>query len=184
MKQAEPLIKIAIVGPESTGKSELAAALALHYKTVWVKEYARDCLTNLNRDYDYHDLLKIAQGQMQTEDETASKRNQTNECKILFCDTNLTVIKIWSNYKYQKCEEWITSEIKKRHYDLHLLTDIDLPWQADPLRENPDNRKKLFELYYNELQQQQVKFEVVSGLGTHRINNAITVIDKLIIKSQ
>lgn len=177
------VIKIAIVGPESTGKSELAAALALHYNTLWVKEYARDFLNHLNRGYEYADLLEIAKGQMELEDDAICNiplmgPNSFRDSGLLFCDTNLAVIKIWSEYKYGKSDDWITAEIKKRKYSLHLLTDIDLPWQYDPLRENPDNRKEIFDLYHRELKQQQVKFEVVSGIEKNRIANAISLVDK------
>jgi NadR type nicotinamide-nucleotide adenylyltransferase len=185
-----PVLKIAIVGPESTGKSELAAALAAHYKTPWVKEYAREYLTNLNRNYNYDDLLEIAKGQVLAEKKTIKNTTDNispmgpdsyGDRRLLFFDTNLTVVKIWSEYKYGICDEWITSEVKNRKYDLHLLTDIDLPWQADPLRENPDNRKELFDLYFNELKHQQVAFEIVKGLGTERIRNAITIIENLLL---
>lgn len=180
------VIKIAIVGPESTGKSELAAALALHYNTIWVKEYAREFLNHLNRGYEYADLLEIAKGQMKLEDDAICNipslgSNSYMNKSLLFCDTNLAVIKIWSEYKYGKSDDWITTEIKKRKYSLHLLTDIDLPWQYDPLRENPDNRKEIFDLYQSELIQQQVKFEVVSGIEKMRITNAIKLIDKHLI---
>lgn len=177
-----PLIKrIAIIGPESTGKSELSEALALHYKTVWVKEYAREYLDTLGRDYVYNDLLKIAKGQMLIEDETAQHAQTRNpKPEIIFCDTNLIVIKIWSEFKYGKCDDWIVNEIKSRKYFLYLLTDIDLPWQPDPLREHPHKRKELLGIYVNELKNQQVDFEIVSGVGEARLKNAVRIIDRLI----
>lgn len=180
------LFKIAIVGPESTGKSELAAALALHYNTLWVKEYAREYLNQLNRGYEYADLLEIAKGQMKLEDDGVCNINPLlpdsfQDRALLFCDTNLAVIKIWSDYKYGKCDDWISNEIMKRKYSLHLLTDIDLPWQYDPLRENPDNRREIFDLYHSELKQQQVTFEVVSGIEKKRIANAISIVEKHLI---
>ena len=178
------VIKIALVGPESTGKSDLAAALALHYNSTWVKEYAREYLNNLKRDYEYADLVKIAKGQIELEEKAILIANENiaplGARGLLFCDTNLTVIKIWSEFKFGKCDEWITKEIKNRPYDIHLLTDIDLPWQDDPLRENPNNRKELFELYVSELKQQEVPLEIVSGLGDERVKNAIAIIEKLI----
>ena len=108
--------RIAIVGSESTGKSELSEALAEHYNTVWVPEYAREYLEKINRAYVFEDLKIIADGQMHLEDAYEKKTNN-----ILFCDTNLTVIKIWSEFKFGKIDDWIINEIKKRKYDLHLL---------------------------------------------------------------
>lgn len=181
--------RIAIVGPESTGKSELAAALAAHYHTLWVREYAREYLNSLGRDNIYDDLLLIAKGQMRTEEDTVTKvggdakhrqkKPQTLNLnpETIFCDTNLTVIKIWSDFKYGKCDNWILNELKSRTYFLHLLTDIDLPWQADPQREHPHKRKELFEIYLNELKNQQVDFEIVSGIGAERLANAVSIIE-------
>ena len=72
--------------------------------------------------------------------------------KLLICDTNLLVIKVWLNYKYGTCPQWIIDAIKNTHYDLYLLTAIDLPWQPDHLRENPNDREELFKIYLKELE--------------------------------
>ena len=138
--------KIAIVGPESTGKSTLAEGLAKHYQTVWVPEYARGYLNKLGRGYDQSDLIKIAHGQLRLEDEW-----ENDAKRFLFCDTNLVVIKIWSDFKYGNCAPEILQRMHERKYDLHLLTNIDLPWEADPQREHPDKRLELFNLYEKDL---------------------------------
>ncbi len=176
---------IAIVGPESTGKSELSAALASHYKTIWVKEFAREFLEGINRQYKYDDLLQIAKGQLKLEEEEMQKLISSSlhsdlKTPLMFCDTNLTVIKVWSEFKYQRCDKWILNQIKTRKYFLHLLTDIDLPWQDDPLREHPQQRKELFNIYYDELINQKADFEIVSGINEERITNAIQIIDSRI----
>ncbi|MFW5872398.1 MAG: AAA family ATPase, partial [bacterium] len=105
-------IKIAIVGPESTGKSTLSKQLALYFKTAWVPEYARDYLNKLGRPYKQSDLLLIAQEQIALEEKAAANH------EMVFCDTNLLVIKIWSEFKYQSCHPWILKSIKERKYDL------------------------------------------------------------------
>jgi len=124
------MLKIGIVGPESTGKSELAMQLAAHYKCNWVKEYAREFLEKLKRYYIYDDLKRMAQGQIQLEDEALKEKKD-----FLFCDTTLMVIKVWSQFKYNKVDDWILNEYQNRKYDFYLLCDIDLQWQYDPLRE-------------------------------------------------
>ena len=124
--------KIAIVGPESTGKSLLSEQLSNHYNTAWVPEVARDYLHKLNRPYTFDDLSVIAKLQLK-EEERLSKTAK----HFLFCDTNLIVIKVWSDFKYGRTEKWIVDAIQKSDYSLHLLTDIDLPWEDDPLREHP-----------------------------------------------
>jgi NadR type nicotinamide-nucleotide adenylyltransferase len=167
------LIRIAITGPESTGKSDLAKALAEYYQTVWVPEYAREYLNNLNRDYIYKDILLIAKGQVKGEEEILEKTN-----RFLFADTEMIVLKIWCEVKYRKCHPWILNQLAKQKYDLYLLTDIDLPWQPDPLREHPDKRRELFNLYLDELKKKDLPFEIVSGFGDQRLANAIEIIEK------
>ena len=91
--------KVAVIGPECTGKSELSEFLAGHFETGWVPEYARGYLNNLVRPYELHDLLAIAHGQIRIEDEWTRDSN-----RLLFCDTNLYVIKVWSEFKFGTCD--------------------------------------------------------------------------------
>ncbi len=159
--------KIAIVGPESTGKSTLSQALAQQFGAGWVPEYARQYLNELGREYHKDDLLSIAKGQLAMEDEACKKHD------LVFCDTNLLVIKIWSDYKYGECDAWITQKIQERKYDLHLLTFIDLPWQDDAQREHPHAREELFRIYENELKKLNIEYFIVKGKNDERQINAI-----------
>ena len=171
-KTDEMIRRIAITGPESTGKSVLAEQLASHFHTSWVPEYARAYLEKLEKPYVEHDLLMIAKGQLEREE------TQTNLAeKYLFCDTELLVIKIWSEVKYNHCDPWIMEAIETHRYDLYLLCDIDLPWQYDPLREHPHKRQYLYDLYYNELKSRQFPFAVIRGSGPDRLSNALKTID-------
>jgi len=167
-------LKIAITGPESTGKSVLARDLAGHYHTDWIPEYARGFLDSLSRPYHYDDILHIAKQQVNS----INNATKINSAKFLFCDTELTVIKIWCKYKYGRCHPWILERHKEQVFDLYLLTDIDLPWQPDPLREHPDRRQELFDLYKKELGKQQWPFEIVGGSGQSRLQNAIRIIEE------
>jgi len=166
------IYRIAITGPESTGKSELSTKLAAHYGTVWVQEYARKYLDNLGRPYEEADILKIAHGQYEAEKRLFSSANQ-----YLFCDTEFITLKIWSEFKYDSCETWIAEKIKNHSYHLYLLCNIDLPWQLDPLREHPDKRNELFQLYLDELKANNFPYEIISGAGNSRLQQAIEVID-------
>ena len=151
----------------------LAEALANHYNTRWVPEYAREYLEHLDRPYEQQDILAIAKGQLKREQEAYTAANS-----YLFCDTELIVTKIWSEVKYGSCDPWILDHINKNRYDLYLLCDIDLPWMDDPLREHPHLRDHLFHLYHEELRTRGFPFKVISGIGTRRLFHAIQAIEK------
>lgn len=171
---SDRLCRIAVTGPESTGKSALAESLAEYFHTVWVPEYARTYLEKLGRAYAYEDIVEIARGQMQSEEEKAAEARN-----VLVCDTELLVTKIWSTFKFQQCDPWILEQMKKPRYDVYLLCDIDLPWQQDPLREHPGQRKELFQLYLNELKMLGIPFGIVRGTGADRLKNALNIITVL-----
>jgi NadR type nicotinamide-nucleotide adenylyltransferase len=163
--------KIAIIGPESTGKSTLSQQLALHYKTAWVAEYAREYLHALHREYDENDLLQIAKGQIKAED---SKQGEA-ENGLFFCDTDLYVIKVWSEHKYHICHPWILQQIARRQYDLYLLTYIDVPWQDDPQREypQPDMRAYFYHVYRDIVIHSGVPWADIRGSKMQRLEKAV-----------
>jgi NadR type nicotinamide-nucleotide adenylyltransferase len=172
---ASSIKKIAVIGPECTGKSELSKYLADYYQTAWVPEYARGYLDNLGRQYQQSDLLNIAKGQLRLEDEFARDAN-----RFLFCDTNLYVLKVWSNFKYGNTDQSILAEINTRKYDLYLLTFVDLPWQSDPLREHPDRRQELYSIYLQEMQNQTTPYVEIKGEGNIRTTAAVDAVEKLL----
>ena len=136
---------IVITGPESSGKTTLTKAIAKALNTDYTEEYAREYL-NSNTSYKQEDLLLIAQGQLQKE--------KANANPIAIHDTDLITIKIWSEYKYNQCDPWILEQIEhqKSKNRTYLLCKPDIPWEADPLRENPSNRAELFKIYKKELE--------------------------------
>ena len=168
------MIKVAIVGPESSGKTTLAKMLAEAYGTVWVPEYARKYLTNLRRDYRQQDLLEIVKGQLRLERSLTPNANG-----LLMIDTDMHVIKVWSEHKYGNCDSWILQALDRQDYQLYLLTYPDIRWEEDPLRENPDKGLYFFDIYYQMLQEREVSFEVVKGGLDRRIALARKKIDAL-----
>lgn len=169
------MFKIAITGPESTGKSTLSEKLAHHYNTNFVPEYSRSYLENFVGQYTENDVVEIAK-----EQHNLILEEEKKSSKILIADTEIVVCKIWVEYVFKHSNTTIDNLLKKQDFDLYLLCDIDLPWVYDPLRENPDidERKELFEIYRNTLEQMKVPFEIVSGDNDERVNNAIKVIEK------
>ena len=177
--------KIVVIGPESTGKSSLCKALANHYKTIWVKEFAREYLEHNGANYIFENLYDIAVGQIKIEDEGTNKILATSKVENispLFIDTDLHVIKIWSEYVFNKCDNRLLTEITKREYDLYLLCDIDLPWVKDDLREYPDVkvRQKLFHYYKEEMTAQKTLWKVIRGNYEERLTNAIKFTDEIL----
>ena len=177
------MFKIAITGPESTGKSTLAEKLAKHFNTDFIPEYSRTYLENFEGQYTENDVVEIAKGQ-----HNLILKEEKKSPKILIADTEIIVCKIWVEYVFKHSNETIDNILKQQDFDLYLLCDIDLPWVYDPLRENPnlEERKELFEIYRNRLKQMNVRtrhatsipFEIVRGDNEERVENAINIIMK------
>jgi NadR type nicotinamide-nucleotide adenylyltransferase len=166
------MLTITLTGPESTGKTTLAAQLAGHFHTVWVPEFARSYLNELGRPYQQSDLLEIASGQVALEEDFRLKANE-----LLFLDTSLEVVKIWSEFRYGSCHPWILEQWQQRRHDLYLLCLPDVPWAFDPQRENPGDREVLLEIYRRELTTLGVSYFELSGLGVGRFHTAVKVVE-------
>lgn len=173
-KETTHVNRIAIVGPESTGKSWLSESLANHYKTFHVPEYARQYIGNLDRKYTINDIELIAKKQVENENLLAKKAP-----RFLFCDTTLLVTKIWAEFVFGNCPTWINSHYQPKEYTYHLLCDIDLPWQNDPQREHENKRLELFNLYHQSLISSKTPFTIIKGLNQERLDCAIHAIEKL-----
>ncbi len=167
-------LKIAIVGPESSGKSTLANQLVTHYHAIEVTEFARSYLEKTSGNYVEKDLVEVAKGQVNLENEALASHPD-----MIICDTNLLVIKIWSCYKYDRCDSRILTLLESRSYDLHLLLKPDIPWEPGTLRENPDDRDRLFSMYQEEMETNGALYCVIKGLGTQRLEMALNSIDTL-----
>lgn len=186
-----PLKKIVIIGPESTGKSTLCEELASHYRTRWCPEYAREYLLRHGTNYRFDDLLTIAKGQIALEEQYVSSMvnaewsidSQKNSLLTidhppLFIDTDMYVMKVWCEFVFGKCHQWILDQIATRKYNLYLLCNNDLPWVADELREYPDleSREKLFHMYKDIMINQDTPWVEISGDSAQRLQQAINAI--------
>lgn len=170
------LKKIVIVGPESTGKSTLCQQLATHYNASWCPEFAREYLLANGTNYSYENLLTIAKGQIALEEKMLLQANNN----FLFIDTDMYVIKVWSEFVFGKCDSWVLNQVVKRKYDLYLLCNTDLPWVKDELREypNPVIRQQLFHHYKDILINQSVPWAIINGNTEERLKNAISAVEK------
>lgn len=180
---ATEIIRIAIFGPESTGKTTLAKQLADHYKTVWVPEYARDYLQkkwDKNQSVcDIDDMLPIAYGQTKLENDSALIAN-----KYLFCDTNLMVTKVFSEMYYDFCDTLLDKAARAHQYDLFFLTDIDVPWEKDDIRDSPEGRESVFSVFKQSLIDHKKPFITLSGDKETRLNTAISILNDLALAKE
>jgi NadR type nicotinamide-nucleotide adenylyltransferase len=185
LKQKEAnIIKVVLFGPESTGKTTLSQQLARHYNTVWVAEYAREYLqdkwNNTRKTCENDDLIPIAIGQMHLENELVKKAD-----KVLVCDTDLLETKVYSQEYYGGFVDPKLDEAAKiNHYDLYLLTYIDTPWEADDLRDRPEQRQEMFEAFEKALKDHNKNYILLKGDKQTRLDAAIKAIDSLLEKHQ
>lgn len=166
------MIKIGITGPESTGKTSLAQALGQKFDVPWVSEYARTYLENQS-DYKQIDLKIIAQMQWK------QMQNVEEKHAMVIYDTEMTVMKIWSQFKYGSVNKEIEKLYNMQQIDHYFLCDIDIPWAYDPLREHPNDRKELLEMYKNDLDLAERPYTILSGNINSRIDKADLIIRKL-----
>ncbi|NVK86250.1 MAG: ATP-binding protein [Cytophagia bacterium] len=169
------MLTVGIVGPESTGKTTLAKGLAEHFNSIWVPEYAREFLSDLGRPYNQEDLISIAKGQLDAE---RKARRQAKDS--LFLDTDLFVIKIWSEFKYGNCDPWILQQLSMNQANLYFLTHFDIPYEEDPLRETPEKRPELFHLYEQALKESGVLYAVIQGDERERLETAIQKVNSIL----
>ena len=178
------LVKVVLFGPESTGKTTLSRHLARHYNTVWVPEFARDYLqkkwNNERKTCELKDILPIAVGQMKLENKLAKKAD-----KVLICDTDLLETKVYSEEFYNGfVDEELQKAANTNTYDLYLLTYIDTPWEADDLRDRPEQRLEMFTAFENALKTNSKNYILLKGDKETRLKNAINAIDKIIAEKK
>ena len=173
------MLRIALTGPESTGKTTLSRMLAEHYQTTWAPEYARHYLEQHGPGYVLADLERIAKGQLRAE-QNAEQAARLQGQPLMFCDTDLLVIKIWAQHAFGHCPDWVIRRIEQQRYDLVLLLGVDLPWEADPLREHPNHRQYFYDLFQRELREQVSNFAEISGSPAQRLEQACFHVDTLL----
>ena len=177
-QEQSEIIRIALFGPESTGKTTLAKQLAEHFKTIWTPEFARDYLQEkwdrTGMICDVNDMLPIAYGQTKLENDSLLLAN-----KHLFCDTNLLVTKVFSEAYYNFCDPLLDQASLEHEYDLFFLTDIDVPWEKDDLRDKPEGRKSVFAVFKQTLLDNNKPFITLSGNKALRLEKAVAIVDDL-----
>jgi len=176
-------ITIVLFGPESTGKTTLCQALAAHFNTTWAKEYTRTYLQDkwdkTNTTSVASDVEPIAIGQLENELYAQSKAN-----KVVFLDTNLLEVKEYARYYFgDHVAKKVNPYLAKQEYHYYLLTNIDVPWQQDDLRDRPEDRQNMFINFENCLKKNNFRYEILQGDHPSRLKKAIQIVEGLLNKS-
>jgi NadR type nicotinamide-nucleotide adenylyltransferase len=130
------VLRFAIFGTESTGKTRLAERLAEHFGEPWAPEFVREFWEQRAGRIVAADLEAIARGQIAAEEAAAARAR-----RAVFCDTELLACTLWNDCLFPgACPPWVRIEAERRakHYALYLLCDADVPFAADPQRCFPD----------------------------------------------
>lgn len=164
--------KMTILGAESTGKTTLCRDLAAHFSCPWVPEYMRiylqDKWDNTQQTCTWEDLLPIAQGQIALENSLAQQAELNND-KYLFCDTSLFELMVYAHWYYGDCPNVLTKAALDHQYDLTILTEVDIPWVADDLRDSPHEREAISAFFETMLNRYQIPFKKVGGSRPDRV---------------
>lgn len=172
---------VVLAGPESSGKSWLAAELQAHFDGVMAGEYVRYYIDHHQRDTTLADIADIAHGQLAWED--AARAQQP---KLLILDTHLLTNRLWSQTLFGSYPAWLDSELLARHYDLHLLlSPEDVEWTADGQRCQPAlaDRQAFFQGSLDWMQQHRQAVLVIRGNWEERRRAAFTAVEQLLAHS-
>lgn len=171
MAKVDRRTRVVLIGPQSTGKTELARALATRFSVPWAEEYAREYALANPRELTADDVEPIARGQMANEDRVQGP--------FAILDTDLISTVVYARHYYGDCHDWIVQSARSRAADLYLLLDIDTPFIDDPARDSADKRAELFARFKQALAEFGVRFIVVRGSWKERETSAIEAIEAL-----
>lgn len=173
------MLRIAITGPESSGKTTIANQLAHELNGCLINEYSRTYLENKLKEnpsyiYDLQDVLSIGKRQYQL--------NLGEDCEknVLICDTEMTVIKVWCEDKFKVLPPEVQKLFVAQEFDMVFLCRPDIPWQADPLREDGNRREYLYKLYELSLKESALPYIVLEGNRNFRLQSAKKFVAQLI----
>ena len=166
------MLKVAVIGPESTGKTELCRKLAVHFHGEWVPELARDYVEQMEYHYTCGDVWRIARLQIEQE----KKYERKTKPDYVFFDTDLIVTKVWLAYKYDFVPDFVNERLASRFFDFYMLCLPDIPWECDPVRENGENRDFFLNWYENEIIDMGTPFARIGGTGEDRLQNALQAV--------
>jgi len=167
--------RIVLTGPESSGKTYLSQKLSSYFRYAHISEYAREYLNSIDRNYKEEDLIHIEEGQKRME-----KSIVLSSTKSIIQDTDLLTVLLWYAVKYKKEPQRVLSYLQSNLPDLYLLCKPDIPWDKDPLRDNPNDRDFLFSIYESKIKELAVPYVVVKGSYDKRLSICIRAINEIV----
>jgi len=178
---ADGVKRIAVYGPESTGKTQLAEKLAAHFRAPVVPEYARERWDAQGGVLTLDDMLPVAREQWRREDEAVRACSLLDHKPgLVICDTDALTTMLWSDLLYGACLDELRrgAEARCRNYALYLLLDVDVPFAADPQRCFPDpaDRAKAMRVWRGALDERGLPYVLIRGDWAERERQAIAAV--------
>lgn len=181
--------KVAIIGVESTGKTTLCQDLTAIYDSAWVVEYMRPYLKHKwltpegrQAGIGYDDLLPIAKGQIRTENQATIRlahQAKTRGKQPLFCDTCLFELMVYAHWYQGRCPPKIEKAARVHRYDMVLLTELDVPWQADGLRDSRYERNAIHDAFLTSLDMYGIHYCMIAGSRQQRVHQVVEWLNEL-----
>ena len=176
----ESVLRIAIFGPESTGKTRLAGELAAAFGEPWASEYVREFWDRHGGRIVGADLPEIARGQIENEERAARSAR-----RVMFCDTELLTNVLWADLLFPgQCPDWVrqAAETRCRRYAVYLLCLTDLEFEPDPQRcfVDPEGRDSCMRLWRQTLLDRNLPCVEIGGSGADRLQRARAAVAALL----
>lgn len=172
------LKRVCVFGPESTGKTTLTRELAEAFETVAVPEYARTWLEAHGRDPEPADMPMIAAGRLASQQALERRAN-----RVLICDTDALTTRIWSEELFGEVAPEVAALVGRETFDLTLLTDIDVPFEPDPIRYFPNRRERFMTRCREALEEAGRRYTVIRGSREERRREARRAVESLLADS-
>jgi NadR type nicotinamide-nucleotide adenylyltransferase len=169
------MIKVALTGSESTGKTELARLLGAHFKAPVSREFVREYAAGKGSRLGFADHGPIAHGQIASEDDAIARATD-----LVILDTDLISTVVYCEHYFGQCPPWIVEAARSRAADLYLLLMHDVPWQPDAVRDRGDRREEMHGLFAGRLRELGLTFVEIGGTWDERFRRAVAAVEAVL----
>lgn len=167
------VLRVALLGGESSGKTTLAQALAAELRTVWVPEYGRERWTEQKGDLSLKDLLEIGRIQIDREEEWLGKAK-----RVMFCDTSPLTTLGYAGWLFN-AKPMVLQALARRSYDLIVLCHNDFSFVQDGTRQNEEFQKEQQAWYETQMTERHEPVLRVSGSVSTRVKAVVQSLSEL-----